>query len=50
MSYTIHGGNHSQFGDYGLQRGDGVATITTMEQHLMIIDQFILWMDLNRSN
>jgi hypothetical protein len=50
MSYTIQGGNHSQFGDYGLQRGDGVATITTMEQHLMIINQFILWMDLNRSN
>ena len=49
ISYTIQGGNHSQFGDYGLQRGDGTATLTTREQHLLIIDQFILWMDLNRS-
>ena len=28
----IEGGNHSQFGDYGLQSGDGVATISTEEQ------------------
>lgn len=28
----IEGGNHSQFGDYGLQPGDGVAEITPQEQ------------------
>lgn len=28
----IEGGNHAQFGDYGTQRGDGVATITADEQ------------------
>ncbi|MFA5815585.1 MAG: alpha/beta fold hydrolase [Bacteroidales bacterium] len=26
--FTIPGGNHSQFGNYGIQKGDGVATIT----------------------
>jgi hypothetical protein len=28
----IEGGNHSNFGDYGFQRGDGEATITIEEQ------------------
>ena len=28
----IEGGNHSQFGDYGEQRGDGEATISAEEQ------------------
>jgi hypothetical protein len=28
----IEGGNHAQFGDYGAQSGDGVATIPTAEQ------------------
>ena len=28
----IEGGNHSNFGDYGLQRRDGVATISNEEQ------------------
>lgn len=26
--YTIPGGNHGQFGNYGLQKGDGTATIS----------------------
>lgn len=29
---TIEGGNHSQFGDYGLQTDDGIAAITAEEQ------------------
>lgn len=29
---TIEGGNHAGFGDYGLQKGDGEATITATEQ------------------
>ena len=28
----IEGGNHSNFGDYGHQRGDGEATISNEEQ------------------
>ena len=29
---VINGGNHSNFGDYGFQRGDGVSNITNEEQ------------------
>lgn len=29
---VISGGNHAQFGDYGLQAGDGAAAITAAEQ------------------
>ena len=28
----IEGGNHAQFGNYGLQNGDGTATISREEQ------------------
>ena len=34
----IMGGNHSQFGYYGHQSGDGEATITASEQHQQIVD------------
>ncbi|MGC8820891.1 MAG: alpha/beta hydrolase [Fervidobacterium sp.] len=30
--YLIKGGNHSQFGDYGFQKGDGKASISRQEQ------------------
>ena len=30
--YLIEGGNHAQFGSYGNQKGDGIATITPYEQ------------------
>ena len=30
--FTIPGGNHGQFGQYGVQKGDGVATITPEAQ------------------
>ena len=30
--FTNPGGNHSQFGNYGLQKGDGIATITPDDQ------------------
>lgn len=32
VEVIIPGGNHAQFGDYGHQKGDGVASITTQEQ------------------
>ena len=32
QSVTIAGGNHAQFGDYGVQDGDGQATISADEQ------------------
>jgi hypothetical protein len=30
--YVIKGGNHSQFGNYGKQDGDGIADISSDEQ------------------
>lgn len=35
---TISGGNHSQFGWYGFQEGDGKATITRDKQLKLIVD------------
>ncbi|MBU1020209.1 MAG: alpha/beta hydrolase [Firmicutes bacterium] len=37
--FEIEGGNHAQFGWYGPQKGDGVATISTLEQQNIIIEQ-----------
>ena len=34
----IEGGNHSQFGWYGFQPGDGFADISREEQHAAVID------------
>jgi hypothetical protein len=34
--YTIQGGNHGQFGSYGQQDGDGIATITSDTQHDLV--------------
>ena len=36
---TIEGGNHSQFGDYGLQPGDRFATISRTTQHAIVLDE-----------
>lgn len=38
---SIEGGNHSQFGDYGHQKGDGTATISMEEQHNQIINAIV---------
>jgi pimeloyl-ACP methyl ester carboxylesterase len=35
---VIEGGNHSQFGDYGLQPGDTEATIPREEQQKQVVD------------
>ncbi|BCR35145.1 alpha/beta hydrolase [Mariniplasma anaerobium] len=40
-TYEIIGGNHGQFGWYGIQKGDGIATITTKEQQDTIVNQII---------
>ena len=37
----ITGGNHAQFGWYGLQKGDGVASITTLDQQNQVISLII---------
>lgn len=43
--YEIIGGNHSQFGDYGLQKGDTKATISTEEQHHLILQEIMKFID-----
>ena len=35
---VIQGGNHSQFGNYGLQPGDHAATITPADQQKQVVD------------
>lgn len=41
----IDGGNHSQFGDYGLQKGDNKATISTKDQILSTADYTVQLLD-----
>lgn len=35
VEYVIEGGNHAQFGSYGIQEGDGEAAITAEEQTII---------------
>lgn len=44
-SYQIEGGNHAQFGWYGAQKGDGVATIETKIQQDAIIEQVLMFIE-----
>jgi pimeloyl-ACP methyl ester carboxylesterase len=39
--YMIKGGNHSQFGAYGFQEGDGEAEISQTEQHRQISEAIL---------
>ena len=41
----IEGGNHGQFGDYGQQRGDGVAFIDGIQQETMVVNALADWFD-----
>lgn len=42
--YTIEGGNHGQFGNYGMQKGDGNPSITGEEQMTQTVTQLLQWM------
>ena len=39
--YIIEGGNHSQFGDYGFQKGDNIADISLEEQLKLITKKML---------
>ncbi len=39
--YMIEGGNHSQFGDYGFQKGDNIADISLEEQLELITERML---------
>lgn len=41
---AIEGGNHAQFGWYGLQSGDGIATISREEQQQQIVSTMVNWL------
>jgi hypothetical protein len=45
LEMTIEGGNHSQFADYGLQRGDGPPLIDPIQQETMVIQILANWFD-----
>jgi hypothetical protein len=45
IEHTIVGGNHSYFGNYGLQRGDGVPFISMENQHLLTVQLLIDWLN-----
>lgn len=44
LYYTVEGGNHAQYGSYGPQKGDGVATITPEEQESRTVQVIIDWL------
>lgn len=41
MFVNIEGGNHSQFGDYGLQSGDNPADINKEDQHAAVTENIL---------
>lgn len=41
LEYKIDGGNHAQFGNYGAQKGDGTASISSEEQQELSVDYII---------
>jgi len=43
--FVIEGGNHSGFGCYGEQDGDGAATISGQEQQLITADEIMRWVE-----
>ena len=42
---VIEGGNHAQFGYYGLQPGDGIATISREDQQAQILRHTLTWLE-----
>jgi hypothetical protein len=45
--YTIPGGNHGQFGTYGIQKGDGTATISGEDQANIVADAILKFFVVN---
>lgn len=46
IQYTIAGGNHAYFGQYGEQKGDGTATITPQDQIKETVKLLQKWFDI----
>jgi dienelactone hydrolase len=41
---VVEGGNHAQFGDYGLQQGDGTARLSREDQQTQIVNTTLEWL------
>lgn len=41
--YVIQGGNHSQFGSYGFQKDDGMASVSKEDQIEIVVEFLVLW-------
>lgn len=41
LYFEIQGGNHAGYGDYGVQAGDGTATISADEQQNIVVDKIL---------
>jgi predicted esterase len=41
ITVSIPGGNHSQFGDYGVQSGDNKAEISIEQQHRIVVENIL---------
>ncbi|MBQ9662633.1 MAG: alpha/beta hydrolase [Oscillospiraceae bacterium] len=41
---VLDGGNHAQFGNYGIQKGDGEAVITALEQQTETVSRVAEWL------
>ena len=50
LFFQIEGGNHSQFGSYGFQKNDGIATISPEKQHQIMTDLISLFFKANNWN
>ena len=46
----IQGGNHAQFGNYGLQKGDPPATISSQEQQSQTVTAIQDFLERNRKS
>lgn len=45
---SIEGGNHSQFGYYGFQKGDGRSEITREEQHQQVVEAILTVLEMSQ--
>lgn len=45
--YVIGGGNHAQYGDYGVQKGDGTAMISAEEQRNIVTEKILTFLSAN---
>jgi len=47
LYFEIEGGNHANYGNYGIQKGDGTATISSDEQQTIVTDKIIKFIELD---